>query len=51
MINHPRYESILKEVLSEQYNLEQFKKVSEKAKDHSHAQALYIQARLTQLKN
>lgn len=49
ILNHPRYEQVLKEVLTEQYQIPLFEEVSIKAKDTIHAQALYIKARLQQI--
>jgi len=49
LLNHPDYEKVLQEVLTEQYQVPLFELAKIEARDTSHAQALYIQARLQQI--
>jgi len=48
LLEHPDYERILQEVLDGQYQRELFEHICLAAKDETHAQALYIRARLRQ---
>jgi len=48
LLEHPDYERILQEVLDGQYQIELFESISLCARDETHAQALYIRARLRQ---
>ncbi|KGJ91690.1 hypothetical protein [Colwellia psychrerythraea] len=48
LLEHPDYERILQEVLDGQYQIELFERICLEAKDETHAQALYIRARLRQ---
>lgn len=49
LLNHPNYEKVLQEVLTEKYQVPLFEIAKIEARDISHAQALYIQARLQQI--
>jgi len=48
LLEHPDYERILQEVLDGQYQRELFEHICLEARDETHAQALYIRARLRQ---
>jgi len=48
LLDHPDYERILQEVLAGQYQRELFERMCLEAKNETHAQALYIRARLRQ---
>jgi len=48
VLEHPDYERILQEVLDGHYQIELFERICLAAKDETHAQALYIRARLRQ---